>query len=413
MSTLLNTQQKAQPLCEKPVSGIFAGPDKYLHLQSVSITELMPPTVEDESLFIYVREGLGQITINGVVFNLVPGTLCWLQSYHVFSICPQLGSTLHLQVLVYDYPLASYMTFRSNDEENLNVFSTSIPVYALTGDTRREAESLIDEFAGYEDQQGSGANLMKCAILGQLSYLFIDLCKQYSATHVHLRHQWPLGWILSLFIAYACADDLDPKDVADSFGVSVPTLNRELRITTGMNFAQSVSRARINLAAGAILFSELSFHFISTYCGFRSEVAFYRTFRELKGMTPQEYREYAISSPAVPRKMVSETVERILYYLHTNYREQISLKTMARDLYISENIIRTLLQEHLNTNFKEILSAYRLQYAEALLVVSDMPVLDVSLASGFNSERTFTRLFKQRNGITPSAYRAGFTEEQP
>ena len=191
----------------------------------------------------------------------------------------------------------------------------------------------------------------------------------------------------------------------------MPTLNRELRITTGMNFTQSVNRARINLAASAILFSELSFHFISTYCGFRSEVAFYRTFRELKGMTPQEYREQAISTDGLPRKMISETVERILFYIHNNYREQISLKTMAQELYISENIIRTLLADTLQTSFKDILSAYRLRYAEAMLVVTDMPILDVSLASGFNSERTFTRLFKERNGVTPSAYRSQFLGE--
>jgi AraC-like DNA-binding protein len=239
------------------------------------------------------------------------------------------------------------------------------------------------------------------------------LSKEYSATHTHIRHQWPLGWILSLFIAYSCAEDLDPKDVAESFGVSVPTLNRELRITTGLNFTQSVSRARINLAAGAILFSELSFHFISTYCGFRSEVAFYRTFREQKGMTPQEYREQAVATQGTPRKMVSETVERILFYIHNNYHEQISLKSMAQDLYISENIIRTLLADTLHTSFKDILSAYRLRYAEAMLVVTDMPILDVSLASGFNSERTFTRLFKERNGITPSAYRNQFLGEEP
>ena len=84
---------------------------------------------------------------------------------------------------------------------------------------------------------------------------------------------------------------------------------------------------------------------------------------------------------------------------------------MAQDLYISENIIRSLLAENLNTSFKDILSVYRLRYAEAMLVVTDMPILDVSLASGFNSERTFTRLFKERNGITPSTYRTMFTGE--
>lgn len=405
----MRSQTKAQPLCSKPVSGVFTGRDKYLRLQTVTVREPMAPIAEDDSLLIYVTEGTGRITINGVVFDLRPGVFGWLQSYHIFSLEPNWGSELKLQVLVYDYPLSSYMTYRSNRPAGLTAFSTAMPVYALSPRQKQRVEELLGEFAAYNENTATGANLIKCAVLGQLSYVFIDLCREYAATHTHVRHHWPLGWILSLFIAYSCAEDLDPKSVAESFGVSVPTLNRELRITTGLNFSQSVNRARINLAAGAILFSELSFHFISTYCGFRSEVAFYRTFRELKGMTPQEYREQAVATVGVPRKMISETVERILFYIHNNFREQVSLKTMAQDLYISENIIRTLLAETMNTNFKDILSEYRLHYAEALLVVTDMPILDVSLASGFNSERTFTRLFKERNGITPSAYRAMFT----
>ena len=405
----MRSQLKAQPLCTKPVSGMFTGSDKYLKLQSVTLREATPPIAEDDSLLVYVTAGTGYITINGVVFDLRPGVFCWLQSYHVFTVEPNLGHTLQLQVLAYDYPLSSYMTYRSNRPAGLTAFSTAMPLYALTPARKQRVEELLAEFAVYNEDYTTGANLIKCSIIGQLSYVFIDLCREYSATHTHVRHHWPLGWILSLFIAYSCAEDLDPKSVAESFGVSVPTLNRELRITTGLNFSQSVSRARINLAASAILFSELSFHFISTYCGFRSEVAFYRTFRELKGMTPQEYREQAIATVGVPRKMISETVERILFYIHNNFHEQISLKTMAQDLYISENIIRTLLADTLHTNFKDILSVYRLHYAEALLVVTDMPILDVSLASGFNSERTFTRLFKERNGITPSAYRAMFT----
>ena len=407
----MRSQQKAQPLCGKPLNGIFTGPDQYLTLQELTIREQTPTVAEDDSLFIYVASGSGHLTVNGVVFDLMPGSFCWLQSYHVFSITPAWGSTLELQVLVYDYPLSSYMTYRSNQSANLTAFSTGMPVYGLNSVQKNRVEALLSEFRLYNDRRGAGPNLIKCAILGQLSNLFVELSKEYSATHTHVRHHWPLGWILSLFIAYSCAEDLDPKDVAESFGVSVPTLNRELRITTGMNFTQSVNRARINLAASAILFSELSFHFISTYCGFRSEVAFYRTFRELKGMTPQEYREQAISTDGLPRKMVSETVERILFYIHNNYREQISLKTMAQELYISENIIRTLLADTLQTSFKDILSAYRLRYAEAMLVVTDMPILDVSLASGFNSERTFTRLFKERNGVTPSAYRSQFLGE--
>ncbi|MDY4104231.1 MAG: helix-turn-helix domain-containing protein [Oscillospiraceae bacterium] len=404
-------QKAAKPLCGKPASGIFSGPDKYLHLQKVTVRDHISPVAEDDSLFLYVKSGTGFITINGLVFELKPGCFAWLQSYHVFSLESVWGESLELLVAVYDYPLSCYMTFRGHTEKRLWSFAAAVPVYPLEGSARNRVEGLFREFESYDADQDSGSNLIKCSILGQLSEIFFDLCYQYTRVHPYVQSEWPMGWILSLFISYYCSEDLDPKDVADTFGISVATLNRELRIITGLNFSQSLNRARINLAAGAILFSELSFHFISTYCGFRSEVAFYRTFKELKGMTPQEYREYSVTAPGTPRKMVSETVERILYYIHSNYREQISLKSMAQELYISENIIRTLLSNNLHTSFKDILATYRIRYAEALLVVTDLPILDISLASGFNSERTFTRLFKERNGITPSAYRSQYLGE--
>ncbi len=404
------SQRKAKPLCEKPVSGVFSGPDQLLRLQTISIREHTAPIAEDDSLFVYVTSGHGYLTVNGVVFDLKPGSFAWLQSYHVFSVEPVWDETLELTVVVYDYPLSSYMTFRTNQNrsQNLWAFATSPPVFDLEEHQKSRVESLLQEYTSYNDDRDCGSNLIKCAILGQLSYEFFSLCDQYHATHPYSRRQWPMGWVLTLYIAFYCSEDLSPKEVADVFGISVSTLNRELRIISGMNFAQTLNRSRVNLAASAILFNELSFHFLSTYCGFRSEVAFYRTFRELKNMTPQEYREYAVNAAQTPRKMVSETVERILYYIHANYREQISLKSIAQDLYISENIIRTLLHNNLNTSFKDILSAYRLRYSEALLVVTDLPILDISLTSGFNSERTFTRLFKERNGITPSAYRNQF-----
>ncbi|MBR4077615.1 MAG: AraC family transcriptional regulator, partial [Oscillospiraceae bacterium] len=69
----MRSQLKAQPLCTKPVSGMFTGSDKYLKLQSVTLREATPPIAEDDSLLVYVTAGTGYITINGVVFDLRPG----------------------------------------------------------------------------------------------------------------------------------------------------------------------------------------------------------------------------------------------------------------------------------------------------------------------------------------------------
>ena len=39
-------KKKSRPLCEKPRSGVFCGPDKYLALQEHTITEEMYPVME-------------------------------------------------------------------------------------------------------------------------------------------------------------------------------------------------------------------------------------------------------------------------------------------------------------------------------------------------------------------------------
>lgn len=398
--------QKAPPLCGRPDSCTLCAADQYLRLQHITVDSKIPPCVQEDSLFLYVESGQGTITINGVSFNLASGCFCWLQSYHVFSLEPVWDTQLQLLAVVYDYPLSNYMTFHNASAQQLRCFATALPVYQLSGQARIQVETLFAELAECNDDRDPGSSLMKCGILGQLSYVFFTLCEAYCTEQPYSPRKWPLGWVLALFIAFYCSEDLDPVVVADNFGISAATLNRELRLSTGMNFAQTLNRARVNLASGAILFSELSFHFISSYCGFRSEVAFYRSFKELRGMTPQEYRLRSVNAPGIPRKTVSESVERILFYMHANYKEQISLKSMAQDLYISENIIRALLRDHLNTDFKTILTGFRIRYAKALLVVTKMPILDISLASGFNSERTFSRLFHQHCGMSPSAYRA-------
>ena len=52
-------QKAAKPLCGKPASGIFSGPDKYLRLQKVTVRDHISPVAEDDSL---VTEGYSAIS---------------------------------------------------------------------------------------------------------------------------------------------------------------------------------------------------------------------------------------------------------------------------------------------------------------------------------------------------------------
>ncbi len=75
-----------------------------------------------------------------------------------------------------------------------------------------------------------------------------------------------------------------------------------------------------------------------------------------------------------------------------------------------------LSQEHLTRSFRrylgvtptEFINAKRLSYAAQLLLTQDLPVIEVGAQCGFNSQSHFYRLFTQRYGCPPRAFRETF-----
>ena len=63
-----------------------------------------------------------------------------------------------------------------------------------------------------------------------------------------------------------------------------------------------------------------------------------------------------------------------------------------------------------DAGFNSFLAIFRIRYAEGLLTMSTIPIIDVALDSGFNSVHTFIRTFKKYNQMTPSEYRAMYKE---
>ena len=85
--------------------------------------------------------------------------------------------------------------------------------------------------------------------------------------------------------------------------------------------------------------------------------------------------------------------------------EYIDVDILARELYTSGNILRIQFKTRLNTSFKQILSQFRVRYAEALLTTTDLPTVDIAIESGFGSGRTMGRVFYDINGMSPGEFR--------
>lgn len=396
---------KSKSICGRPVHSYFTGIDKYLRLQKHSISDVTPPISENESLFILVTSGRGLIFINGVEFPFEAGAFVWIQSYHTFSIQPYSDSPLEICVCVYDYALSSFLVFEDPEASTINAITDAQPILYPEGELLSKIQYLFKEFEIENENYDPGSSLIKVSILGQLSSIFIKNSIKHNQDDVD--NVKPLGWKVILYTSVHFAKDINAESVANHFNSTVAVLNRELRNISGYNFDQTLNRIRVNIASTALLYVGMSLSYIATYSGFSSEALFYRNFKKYMGTTPQKYRNQILNSgDGVYRGMIMEsTLMKILNHSYSNSSSPINISNTSKDLYISENVIRDLIYEKFGTTYNDLTSLTRVRHAEALLLTTDLPIMDIAINVGFNCPRTLSRAFYNIHGLPPSEYR--------
>jgi AraC-like DNA-binding protein len=92
-------------------------------------------------------------------------------------------------------------------------------------------------------------------------------------------------------------------------------------------------------------------------------------------------------------------------YMHHHFREPLSLAKVAAHSNTSTNYFSELFHKATGSSFQLYLQDLRLRFASSLLQASELSVLEICLASGFNTVSHFDRTFKTKFGCTPTAYR--------
>ena len=68
--------------------------------------------------------------------------------------------------------------------------------------------------------------------------------------------------------------------------------------------------------------------------------------------------------------------------------------------------VSELLNQSLGLHFFDFINGHRIDFARDLLLTNPaQSILDILLASGFNSKSSFNTAFKKQVGMTPSAFR--------
>ena len=93
-----------------------------------------------------------------------------------------------------------------------------------------------------------------------------------------------------LYIQQHYFEAITLEDLANEANYSIYHFSRLFKDTTGWTPIQYVSQYRINKAKRLLLATDLTVESIITKCGFNNFSYFYRTFKKIYGMSPQEYR---------------------------------------------------------------------------------------------------------------------------
>lgn len=100
-----------------------------------------------------------------------------------------------------------------------------------------------------------------------------------------------------------------------------------------------------------------------------------------------------------------QKVERIARFVAQRYLEPLSAESIGKIVDLHPNYAMNLFKKAFGTTLVDYITHHRISHAQRLLVTTDRKILDVAMASGFNTLSRFNEAFRHNCGCTPREYR--------
>ena len=121
----------------------------------------------------------------------------------------------------------------------------------------------------------------------------------------------------------------------------------------------------------------------------------------------QSHLEQTLPPPPAPEEREqNRLVQDALFFLNSNYTSPIRISALAARLQVSQQYLGRLFKAETGVTPVHYLNRLRIEKAKELMRSSKRNISEAALAVGFENIYYFSRLFKQHEGMSPSAYRA-------
>lgn len=103
-----------------------------------------------------------------------------------------------------------------------------------------------------------------------------------------------------------------------------------------------------------------------------------------------------------PKKQLADFY-KIVDYVNDNFREDINIKMIAKQLYMSREKVSSIFYKYSNTRLGEYIDKLRINDVNNM-ILKGHSITDAAYTSGFSSIRTFNNTYKKIMGYSPSEH---------
>lgn len=122
-------------------------------------------------------------------------------------------------------------------------------------------------------------------------HMILDFADRVRKLHQYNEANSKLVNNISKYINNHITEPVKTADIADYLGKSRGTVTTEFKKQTGMNLSYFIKLKKIQKSEEILNETNKSLIFISNYLGFSSQAHFCKVFKQIKGITPKEYRD--------------------------------------------------------------------------------------------------------------------------
>ncbi len=125
----------------------------------------------------------------------------------------------------------------------------------------------------------------------------------------------------------------------------------------------------------------------------------------LKPTRPKDVIEAVERWANLPGSREEDPIASAKNYVESNLDQNITLAAVADTLYLSPTYFSRLFKQRTGYTFSAWLAQRRIQRAQRYLEETALSIADIATQVGYQEANSFTRLFKQATGLSPTEYR--------